>query len=255
MTRNVLSVAAALATMLAASAAHAGPTATLGTVATTERPYTATQVDTMKKLATFGLCDAPQNADDLPTSAVPEQEDACSRYQKFEATSAGPTHGGSCGGYTVAFGPMGNLQTDWKRYTLRASYGEALTQAQCTKARLAAVAWGVRCLNDACSSTQWERIGTPLSKQGTWGANSNKCFLEHQFIDIQHRYTVLNIDVIASLQEGSQSVRKRAHAFIRAEKGNGKCLSASQPARQTPVQAASQATGTYTPQTQTQKRP
>lgn len=207
MTRSALSVAAAVAAMLAHNAAHAGPT-TLGTVSATERPYTATQVDTMQKLATFGLCDAAQNADDLPTSPVPELEDRCSRYQQFEAVSATPSHGGSCGGYTVAFGPMGNLQTDWKRYTLRASYGEALTQAQCTKARLAAVAWGVRCLNDACT--------------------------------------------IASLQEGGQSVRKRARAFIRAEKGNGKCFSTSQPARQTPLQPAGQASGTWTP---TQKRP
>ncbi len=253
MNRNVLSLAATAIVALAASSSHAGPVVAGGTVAATERPYTATQVDTMKKLATFGLCNAPQNADDLPTSAVPEQEDTCSRYQQFEATSATPSNGGSCGGYTVAFGPMGNLQTDWKRYTLRGSYGEALTQAQCTNARLAAVAWGARCLNDDCSSTQWERIGTPLSKKGTWSNNQNRCFLEHQFIDIEHRYKVLNIDVIASLQEGSQTVRKRAHAFIRAEKGNGKCFSASQPARQTPLQPASQATGTYTPHTQ--KRP
>lgn len=246
MTRHVPFVA--ITALLLTGSAHAGPTTSLGTVLTTERPYTATQVDTAKKLATFGLCDAPQNADDLPTSPVPELEDTCSRYQSFEATSATPSNGGSCGGYTVAFGPMGNLQTDWKRYTLRASYGEALTQAQCTKARLAAVAWGVRCLNDDCSNTQWERIGTPLSKQGTWGSQ-DRCHLEHQFIDIQHRYKVLNIDVIASLQEGGQTVRKRAHAFIRAEKGNGKCFSASQPARQTPLQPASQATGTYTPHT------
>jgi hypothetical protein len=252
MTRTALP-AAILIALVATSAANAGPTATLGTVLTTERPYTATQVDTMKKLSSFGLCDAPQNADDLPTSPVPVQEDSCAFYQTYEATSAGPSHGGSCGGYTVAFGPMGDLKTNWKRYTLRASYGEALTQAQCTNARLAAVAWGVRCLNDDCSSTQWERIGTPLSKKGTWYSNQNRCALEHQFIDVQHRYTVLNIDAIASLQEGGQSVRKRAHAFIRAERGNGKCFSASQPARQTPLQPASQATGTYTPQSQ--KRP
>lgn len=250
MTRNALSFAVSLTAMLAACSAQAGPVVAGGTVATTERPYTATQVDSAKKLATFGLCDAPQNADDLPTSAVPELEDACSRYQRFEAVSAAPSNGGSCGGYTVAFGPMGNLQTDWKRYTLKGSYGEALTQAQCTNARLAAVAWGARCLNDDCSSTQWERIGTPLSKKGTWSNNQNRCFLEHQFIDTQHRYKTLNIDVIASLQEGSQAVRKRARASIRAEKGNGKCFSTSQPARQTPLQPASQATGTYTPQTQ-----
>lgn len=38
----------------------------------------------------------------------------------------------------------------------------------------------------------------------------------------------LKIDVIASLQEGSQTVGKRAHGDIRAERGNGKCISATQ---------------------------
>ena len=249
MTRSIHLVLLSVLGWMATSGAQAGSNV-LGNVAATERPYTATQVEAAKTLATFGLCNAPQNADALPTQPVAVEEDTCAYYQRYEATSNQPTYGSSCGGFTLAFGPMGDLKTNWKRHTLKASWGEApLTQAQCSQSRLAAVAWGARCLNDACSNTQWEKIGAPSSKKGTWSANQNKCVLEHQFIDIDHHYKTLNIDVIATLQEGSQAVRKRARASIRAEKGNGKCFSASQQARQTPVQAASQAGATYTPQT------
>jgi hypothetical protein len=232
-------------------AVQAGPVAAggVGKVAATERPYTLEQAGGVMKLGSFGLCDAPQNADDLPTQPVPQQEDACNFYQRFEATSVGPSHGGSCGGYTVAFGPMGDLKLNWKRYRLNATWGDTpLTQAQCSKARLSAVAWGARCLNDACTSTQWEKLGGPASKQGTWGANQSRCYLEHQFGNGEHHYKTLNIDIIASLQEGSQTVRKRAHAVIRAERGNGKCASTTQgPPPPPPVQAASTAGATYQP--------
>ena len=165
---------------------------------------------------------------------MPVQEDSCDCYQHYEASSAGPSNGGSCGGFVVAFGPWGDLQ---------------LTQAQGNKARLSAVAWGERCTNADCTTFAWEKIGVPLSKHGTWGANSNRCHLEHQFINIQNHYRTLKVDVIASLQEGSQAVRKRARGDIRAERGNGKCFSTTQQPRQPPAQAASTATGTYTPHT------
>lgn len=230
-----------------AGAAHAAP-GNLGSVAATERPYTLQEVEAQKQIATFGLCSAPQNADDLPTRPLPVQEDACDYFQRYEATSAAPTNGGSCGGYTLAFGPLGGLKTTWKRYQLNASWGEApLTQAQCGQARLSAVAWGARCLNADCSSTQWETIGVPLSKKGIWGTNQPRCFLEHQFLNHQNHYKTLNIDVIASLQEGSQTVRKRAHARIRAESGNGKCFSATQEPRIPPAQAASTVGATQQP--------
>lgn len=248
MTRSLRFVIVLPLLTLASAAAQAGPN-DVGSVVSSERPYTLQEVDAKKKLATFGLCDQPQNADALPTQPVPEQEDTCSRFQRYEATSAGPSDGGSCGGFVVAFGPLGDLKTTWKKYTLNATWGDLqLTQAQCSKARLSAVAWGERCTNADCTSFAWEKIGVPLSKKGTWGANSKRCHLEHQFINIQNQYRTLKVDVIASLQEGSQTVRKRAHGAIRAERGNGKCFSTTQQPRQAPAQAASTATGTYTPQ-------
>ncbi|GAB4555320.1 MAG: hypothetical protein Tsb007_12270 [Rhizobacter sp.] len=235
--------------ILASGAAHAGPN-DVGAVISSERQYTLQEVEVKKKLATFGLCDQPQNADALPTQPVAVQEDSCDYYQHYEATSAGPSNGGSCGGFVVAFGPLGDLKLNWKRYTLKATWGDQqLTQAQCSKARLSAVAWGERCTNADCTTFAWEKIGVPLSKKGTWGANSNRCHLEHQFINIQNHYRTLKVDVIASLQEGSQAVRKRARGDIRAERGNGKCINATQQPRGAPAQAASTATGTYTPQT------
>jgi hypothetical protein len=242
-------LAAGLLALLACPLAHAGPAGTAGTIGAAERPYTFSEVETNAKLATFGLCTAPQNADDLPTNPVPIEEDNCNAFQKFESTSNGPSNGGSCGGHTVAFGPMGDLKLDWKRYYLRAYWGEQpLTQAQCPKARLAAVAWGARCMNADCSTTQWEKIGNGFqSKKGVWSTNSNRCVLEHYFSNGQHHYKTLNIDVIATLQEGSQTVRKRAKATIRAEKGNGKCFSTDVQAREPSVRAADKAGATHQP--------
>ncbi|MET0332721.1 MAG: hypothetical protein ABW190_00500 [Rhizobacter sp.] len=237
-----------LASVLGAAPAQAAPNSALGTIAATERPYTLSEVDTKMKMATFGLCDAPQNADDLPTNPVAVEEDSCHKFQKFESTSAGPSTGGSCGGHTVAFGPMGDLKLDWKRYYLRAYWGEQrLTQAQCTKATLTAVAWGARCTNASCSETVWEKIDGFKSKKGVWSVNSNRCALEHQFSNGQNHYKTLNIDVIASYQENGQHVRKRAKAAIRAERGNGKCASASVNAREPMQQAASQVGATHQP--------
>lgn len=251
MTRtNHFFIASALS-LLVFTTTQAAPTGTLGTGAASERPYTLSEVEAHTQLATFGLCTAPQNADDLPTNPVAIEEDSCDVFQKFESTSAGPSNGGSCGGHTVAFGPMGDLKLNWKRYVLKAYWGEQeLTQAQCTNARLSAVAWGARCMNADCSSTQWEKIGAGFqSKKGVWSTNSNRCFLEHQFSNGENHYKTLNIDVIATLQEGSQAVRKRAKATIRAEKGNGKCFSTTAEPHVPPLHAASQAGATYQPHT------
>ncbi len=237
---SALSAVALLALALVAQEATAGTGAGGVVLAPTERPYTAQQAGTARKV-TFGLCDGPRNADALPTQPVPVQEDTCTAFQAYEATSPGPSTGGSCGGYTVALGPMGGLRTDWKRYYLKAEWGDQpLTQAQCASAHLAAVAWGARCLNADCSNTNWERIGTPQSKAGTWSANQDRCLLSMQFSDGSQHYKTLNIDVIASLGGGAQPARKRVHGSIRAEKGNGKCASTSAQGATPQVQAASQ---------------
>ena len=45
-----------------------------------------------QKAATYGLCNAPQNADDFPARPVPVQQDQCSYSQQFSATSGNTKH-------------------------------------------------------------------------------------------------------------------------------------------------------------------
>ena len=53
-----------------------------------------------------------------------------------------------------------------------------------------------------------------------------------QFNSSDKKFKTLNIDIIATLPEGGQTVRKRAKGFIYVSHPNGKCLSPSvKPAR------------------------
>ena len=178
---------------------------------------------------TYGLCSGPQNADAFPSRPVAVEYGKCHDTQQFTATSLGPSTGGSCGGFTVAFGPMGDLKPSLNHsIILRAEWGDtALTAANCTKAKVAAVGWGARCTNDACTTAEWQKIGGPKQKKGTWDATSNTCSTLVQFGSSDKKFKTLNIDIIATLPEGGQTVRKRAKGFIYASNPNGKCLSAT----------------------------
>jgi hypothetical protein len=107
-------------TLLGCLSAHAnpiGPARTPGAGVTTERPGTVSEADVgaQSQSATFGLCPTVQNPDDFASNPVPVQEDNCNRFQTFESHSPGPSTGGDCGGFTVAFGPLGDLKRDWTR--------------------------------------------------------------------------------------------------------------------------------------------
>jgi len=179
--------------------------------------------------ATYGLCNAPQNADAFPSSPVRVVPGTCHNTQQYTATSPGPSTGGSCGGFTVAFGPMGDLNPNLNHsITLRAEWGDtALTAANCAKAKVAAVGWGARCTNDACTTAEWEKIGGPKQKTGTWNTTSNTCYTLVQFNSSDKKFKTLNVDIIATLPEGGKTVRKRAKGFIYVSHPNGKCLSTS----------------------------
>lgn len=178
---------------------------------------------------TYGLCNAPQNADDFASSPVAVQEDSCNYFQEFQATSPNTNYGSSCGGFTVAFGPIGDLKLNWKRYHLKAMWGDAPpTQANCALSRLAAVAWGWRCDDAACTTGAWERIGNPKSQKGTWNTTSQVCYIDIGFVaPLDRVYKTLNVDVIASQTQGQTTVRRRAKGWIHASRGNGKCFSAT----------------------------
>ena len=112
-------------------------------------------------VATYGLCSQPKNADAFPSRPVPDIETQCHHTQEYHATASSPTLGGSCGGFTIAFGAQGDLRRKWKSLWLTAKWGDTPpTQATCANSYLAAAAWGYLCANAACTSGAWERIGT-----------------------------------------------------------------------------------------------
>jgi len=202
--------------------------------APTETPLPDVGTQPPPPKATYGLCSGPQNADAFPSSPVAVVYGKCDNRQQYTATSPGPSTGGTCGGFTVAFGPMGDLKPYLNHsIILRAEWGDtALTAANCAKAKVAAVGWGARCTNDACTTAEWEKIGGPKQKTGTWNTTSNTCSTLVQFNSSDKKFKTLNIDSIATLPEGGKTVRKRAKGFIYVSHPNGKCFSTSvKPAR------------------------
>ena len=205
-----------------------------GKWAASEHPLDDVAKQPTPKPVTYGLCDAPQNADAFPSSPVRVVETTCDFQQKYSATSNKPSTGGSCGGFTVAFGPKGDLKPHLYRITLAANWGDqALTASNCTTAKVAAVGWGARCTDDACTSATWEKIGGPTQATGHWNTVSNVCYVGVSFAqaDKSKKYKTLNIDIIATVVENGKTVRKRAKGTITARIGNGKCVSVPAKAR------------------------
>jgi hypothetical protein len=181
--------------------------------------------------ATYGLCDAPQNADDFASSPVSVTAGKCDNTQQFSSTSVQPSTGGACGGYTVAFGPLGDLKPFLDRGNLIADWGDApLTGAQCAKARVAAIGWGARCINAACTEAEWQKLGDAKQRAGTWNPNSKVCYICTNFYSSDTKFRTLNLDIIATLDQNGTLVRKRAKGTIIASHPNGKCYSTTQPA-------------------------
>ncbi len=113
---------------------------------------------------------------------------------------------------------------------LRADWGDTpLTAANCAQAKVAAVGWGARCTNDACTTAEWEKIGGPQRRGGYWNSNSKQCYIEVGF-NSTAKYKTLNIDVIATLPEDGKMVRKRAKGWIYVSHPNGKCFKATKKA-------------------------
>jgi hypothetical protein len=200
---------------------------------TTERPLPDIDKQGPLKALSYGLCDGPQNADAFASSPVPVEAEKCHNSQTFSATSANASYGGTCGGFTVALGPKGDLKPYLDHVTLRADWGDtALTSANCAKARVAAVGWGARCTNDACTTAQWEKIGGPTQRKGYWNTTSQVCYIEVGFNSSGKKFKTLSLDIIAKVVENGQTVRKRAKGTIRASHPNGKCLSTTVPTKE-----------------------
>lgn len=240
MSASVIGSGCLFALALACAAAGAAPDKGLSPG---ERPAGGAQRPPLK--ITHGLCDGPSNAEAFPSSPVATVEGQCENVQEFKSTSPTASYGSdTCGGYTAAFGPQGQLKPTWKKRMLRAAWaGPALTAATCGKSRIAAIAWGWRCSDAACSSGTWEKLGGPLSNLGKWNGVSKTCNIAAIFWAPQaNTYATLSIDAIATQHDGSQWVRQRVAMTIRGESPNGKCPTATYTPQSAdpPAQAASE---------------
>src|SRR4030095_9050511 len=191
-----------------------------------ERPSDGSIKPPDRTQPTYGMCNGPPNADAHPMSPVPVIAGTCEDYQRYTSTGSSASFG--CGGYTVAFGPKGDLKPYLDRINLIADWGdETLTQSQCSKADLLAVAWGERCTNNVCArgtAANWEKIGSgPKQRSGSW--QSNKCYIQLNFPSTGKKYVTVMIDIIATLEEDGQPVRKNAKGTIIASQFNGTCVS------------------------------
>jgi hypothetical protein len=197
-----------------------------GTLSSSEHPLGAGTAPL--PAATYGLCSGPQNADDFPSSPVPNVETQCEFTQQFHSTSPNASYGGSCGGYTVAFGPKGDLKRKRKYLWLKGEWGDVpLTQANCTTAHIAAASWGYLCTNAACTTGAWERIGAASTKKGFWNTTSQICYVAVQANTGNKDYQTVSIDIIATQGQGRTAVRRRAKASIYNVQPNGKCPTAT----------------------------
>ncbi len=195
-------------------------------------------------LVNFGLCSGPTNAAAFPSSPVPVVNGQCDWYQEFKSVSPDANYGGTCGGYTTAFGPQGDLKLNWKRSWLRARWvAEPLTSANCSAARIAAVAWGYRCNDTTCGSGQWEPLGVPTSRKGQWSATNKVCSIHVDFFAGEKIWQTLSIDAIATLTQDGKTVRRPVGATIQGTRPNAQCPEGTYTVPQggPPVQAASQA--------------
>lgn len=197
-------------------------------------------------LVNFGLCSGLTNPAVFPTAPVPVVNGQCSWYQQFKSASPDAHYGGTCGGYTTAFGPQGDLKLDWKSSGLYAHWaGEPLTAANCSAARIAAVAWGYRCSDTTCSSGQWERIGKPTLRKGQWSATNKVCVIQVDFHAGGKVWQTLSIDAIATLMKDGKAVRQPVGATIQVSRPNAQCKEGTDTLEPggPPLQAASQAQG------------
>lgn len=183
--------------------------------------------DAVKKVD-YGFCSGPQNAHKYATNPVKVSLGACAKHmsQTFSAMSDGPSVGNNCGGFSMAFGPIGNLNPKLNQITMVADWGDApLTSQNCPKAKITTQAYGERCLTDACDKTTWDVIG-PKQNAGNWDGRT--CKLATTLTSTGKPYRTLNLDIIATVLAGNEQVRKKAKGSIKAELKDGDCYNSAE---------------------------
>jgi hypothetical protein len=198
---------------------------TIGSLSATEHPHVEVVSKPPFKVSTFGLCEAPQNADAFPSNPVPVEAQTCFDVQQFTATSNTPITAGTCSGFSVAFGPMGGLKLNMDTVELLAEWGdEPLNPRNCANARVAAVGWGALCTSKACATAEWEKIGGPTQSKGVWNPTFKRCDLQVGFGVAKKIYKTLNLEIIATQLVNGQPVRKLTKGTIRLSRNNGQCV-------------------------------
>jgi hypothetical protein len=179
--------------------------------------------DAVKKAqpADYGFCSGPQNPHITPYAPVKIVLHDCNDMSQTYVSPPGPTNSkvGCGGGYAIAFGPQDKLSPGLTDITMIAEWADAPLQnsLDCGYAKLAAIAWGARCLDAACDKADWEMIeGAPKQRQGKW--ENNACTLQLKFTSQGVRYKTLSLDMIATASSGNQAPRKSAKGTIVAEK-------------------------------------
>lgn len=186
---------------------------------------------------TDGECTGPGNAWAFPSQPVPVQEDLCHYYQVYQAIS--PTTSYPDCGYTVAFGPQGDLKHPGDGYWLQADWGEVVTTpADCENSHTSGQAWGYRCEGFHCADLgQWERIGDWKTRSGYWNSVSNACYLGLSFSAAGINYNTVQVQVNAYRGSGANKVAKRAKGHIYVFRHTGHCLTATPAPTPTPRHA------------------
>lgn len=171
-------------------------------------------------------CTGPGNAWAYPNTGVPVEKVQCQYYQIYQAIS--PTTDYPSCGYTVAFGPQGQLMHPADGYLLQAEWGEVVaSQAECEDSHTSGQAWGYRCDNAHCTAGEWENFGALKSRSGYWNPVSNTCYLSLGFNASGVDYNTVQVQVNAYSGSGSSKVRRRAKGYIYVFRHSGGCLTAT----------------------------
>ena len=171
-------------------------------------------------------CTGPANASAFPSASVPVQETQCFYYQVYEAVS--PTASYPTCGFTVAFGPKGDLKHPADGYLLQADWGEPVTtQADCEKSHTSGQAWGYRCENPDCTQGEWERIDSSKSRSGSWNSTSKTCYLGLSFSTAGADYSTVQAQASAYRGSGTSKEYRRAKGHIYVFRNTGRCYTAT----------------------------
>ena len=223
---------AGLIVTLAVPALGAGALSTSADLPSGERPVIAGQAPPSP--TSYGLCNGPQNATNWPGAPGAGRVRRVRRLPTLssDVPAAEQRPFGLCGGYSVAFGPMGEAEAHVEElYVLRADWGTTahgvdLRDRPHRRRRLGATA----ARTPPGTVGDWERIGRGEIEERQLEPRTSKiCYIELAIVRADRIYNTLYVAFIVMQGSGASAWwgQKRAKGTIVASKGNGQCVSAS----------------------------